>query len=90
MNENVYQMYIANGNQAGFYVRRANWKPGTYARVVSIDGRESGPLTGRAPYFGNPTVLVDFYNSDGTVRASGQELSSPGNYSYSRFEPNAP
>jgi hypothetical protein len=86
MNENIYQMYVANGNRAGFYVRRANWT-GTYARVVSVAGRESGPLRGRPPYFGNPPVTMDVYNLDGTVRARGQELLSPGNRSYSLFVP---
>lgn len=88
MRENVYQMYVANGNRAGFCVRRSNWMPGNYARVVSVDGHESGPLNGRAPYFDSPTVLVDFCNADGTVSARDQVLSCPGNYSYTRFDPN--
>jgi len=86
MNQNIYQMYAANGNRAGFYVRRNSWAQ-TYARVVAVDGREAGPLSGRPPYYGNPPVTMDVYNWDGTVRAVAQPLSCPGTYGYSLFEP---
>jgi hypothetical protein len=89
MRRNIYQMYVANGNRAGFYVRRNSWA-GTYAQVVTVSGREAGPLSGRPPYYGDSPVTMDVYNLDGTVRAVAQQLSCPGTYTYAPFEPNLP
>lgn len=79
-------MYEANGNKAGFYVRRRTWG-NTYARVVAVGGRAEGPLPGEPPYFGNPEVLVDVFKNDGRQVASGDVLSCPGTYSYEQIPP---
>jgi len=50
---NIYQMYIQNGCRLGFYVYRNSWRPGRYAKVVSIEGvEESKMIEGKPPYFG--------------------------------------
>ena len=78
---NVYEMYAANGNRAGFYVRRNSWAPHNVARVLSIDGKESGPLPGKPPYHGNPVVIAD--HPWGVC-----QLSCPGTYGYQLVEGN--
>lgn len=67
---NVYEMYVANGNSAGFLVKRKNWR--SPVRVVSIGGQSSGPLVGTPPYYGNPVVLI----------YGGKVLSCPGTFQY--------
>ena len=52
---NIYQMYVANGNKVGFWVRRNSWSWRT-ALITSIDGKTEGELTGQAPYFNCPKV----------------------------------
>ena len=83
--QNIFQMYVANGNKAGFYVRRDSWST-IYARVVTIDGRTEGPLRGRPPYYGDPTVTMDVFYNDGSRQKSNQMLSCPGTYTYTRLE----
>ena len=70
---NVFQMFVAHGG-AGFWVRRTTWG-NTCARVVRV-----GELTGPAPYFGNPSVLMDVYTLDGQIKDHGAQLSVPGTY----------
>lgn len=84
--QNIYQMYEANGNKAGFFVRRNSWG-NTYARVATVAGSTEGPLPGNPPYYGNPPVTMDVFNDDGSLKGTDQELSCPGTYSYKRFEP---
>lgn len=70
---NVFEMFVAHGG-AGFWVRRTTWG-GTCARVVRV-----GALTGPPPYFGNPSVIMDVYGLDGTLRDAGAQLPVPGTY----------
>jgi hypothetical protein len=84
--QNIYQMYEANGNKAGFYVRRNSWSA-VYACVTSVAGRTEGSLVVKPPYFGNPPVTMDVFNNDGTIRSTNQILSCPGNYTYKIFQP---
>lgn len=49
------QMYVANNEQPGFWIRRTTWG-NTCAQVTSV-----GPFTGLPPYYGNPVVLADIY-----------------------------
>lgn len=85
MSQNVYQMYEANGNKAGFFVRRRTWG-NTYGRIISIGGLTEGPLSGESPYFKNQKVIVDLFRNDGSLVAAGEVLSCPGNYSYERTD----
>ncbi len=77
--KNLYQLYIDNGNQAGFKVRRGGWGQSSWARVVSVtkEQRAAGPLPGKEPYHGNPPVFIDFKDK-GTV----EEASCPGTYQW--------
>jgi hypothetical protein len=87
---NLYGMYIASGHNAGFFVRRDSWAGSTYARVLTIGGQASGPLSGKSPYFGNPAVIVDFYFND-RLKESGMQLSCPGTYAYTQIpDPRSP
>lgn len=86
MSRNIYQMYTDNNKSIGFFVRRDSWSS-IYAKVVSIAGKESGPLEGSAPYYGNPTVMMLVYNNDGTIKSGPEEMSCPGTYAYEQIEP---
>lgn len=77
---NIYQMYLANGNKAGFFVKRDSWSS-QVAEVISIDGKSSGELTGKPPYFNNPKVFGRF-QTDGKVF----EITCAGTYGYSLIE----
>lgn len=85
MSRNIYQMYVENGNKAGFFVRRDSWSR-IYACVTRVAGLKEGELRGEPPYFGNPTVEMDVYANDGTLQKSGEELSCPGTYAYKQIE----
>lgn len=61
---NIYQMYMANDCQLGFYVRRNSWHPSKSAKVVAIEWVTNGqPIKGKPPYFGG------FKNPPGHPRA---------------------
>ncbi|WP_283744323.1 hypothetical protein [Sideroxydans sp. CL21] len=80
MAENIYQMYVANGNKAGFWVQRNSWTWQT-ALIISIDGKSEGELDGLPPYFGNPKVK-------GLIGGRGKavEISCPGTYGYKKID----
>lgn len=78
---NVFEMYVANGG-AGFWVRRTTWG-GTCARVVRV-----GEMTAPAPYFGNPSVLMDVYSLCGQLKEQATQLPVPGTYkTWRQIEP---
>jgi hypothetical protein len=84
---NVYTMYVENGNRAGFWVQRNSWGK-TCAFVRSVDGRDTGALHGKSPYYGNPPVIVDVFElATGECKDPGCLLSCPGTYAYRRIEP---
>jgi len=83
---NVYEMYTAHGHAAGFWIRRGSWARSTFAKVLTVGGSANGPLAGRPPYHGNPTVVVDFY-MDGRLKEPGMILSCPGTYTYTEIQP---
>lgn len=73
--QNIFKMYVANGEQPGFWIRRTTWE-NTCAQVTSI-----GPFTGPAPYFGNPIVLADVYDLEtGKLRDKDVKIPVPGTY----------
>ena len=76
MSQNIFQMYEANGNKAGFFVKRNSWSSQT-AEIVKIDGKSSGELTGKSPYFNNPKVFGKFSDNGELV-----EITCPGTYGY--------
>lgn len=83
-NPNIYGMYAANGNQAGFWVRRDSWSGSTFARIRTIAGQAAGPLPGNPPYHGNPKVIVEFY-LHGRLKEAAMILSCPGTYAYAQI-----
>lgn len=80
MHRNIYEMYIANGNKADFWVRRNSWNNTTFARVVSVAGQQSGRLFGVLPHFQKQEVICDFYR-DSKLKQQMQ-MSYPETYSY--------
>lgn len=83
---NVYEMYVANGNKAGFWIVRDSWA-NTIALVRTVANGHSGDLPGDPPYFRNCCVVVDvFERSTGRVRDEAIELSCPGTYGYRQVE----
>lgn len=83
--QNIYQMYVANNNRAGFYVRRDSWTT-VIAKVISVGGQTEGPLPGEAPYFKNPKVRMDVFFNDGRLKARDEEMPCPGTYAYTLIE----
>lgn len=84
MAENIYQMYVANGNKAGFLVQRNSWSWQT-ALITSIGGQAEGELEGLPPYFKNQKVK-------GRMGGAGREIdiSCPGTYGYCRVDQSSP
>lgn len=80
MAENIYQMYVANGNKAGFWVKRNSWSWQT-ALITSVGGQVEGELEGPPPYFKNQKVK-------GRMNGQGKEvdISCPGTYGYRRVD----
>ena len=74
---NIYEMYVKNGNKALFWVKRDSWANGAML-ITSVAGMASGPLEGKAPYYGNPKVKGK-YGGTGPER----EVSCPGTFGYS-------
>jgi hypothetical protein len=72
---NVYEMYVANGKQPGFWLRRANWG-NICARVVRVGEFTEGP-----PYYGNPGVWADVFDlSTGRLKEANVKIPVPGMY----------
>lgn len=73
--QNVFEMYVANSEQAGFWIRRTTWE-NTCAKVTSV-----APLKGPAPYYGNPAVLADIYDlTTGALKEASARIPVPGTY----------
>src|SRR4051812_5906139 len=87
---NVFEMYVANGSRAGFWVKRETWGD-TCAHVKLVGGQESGELPGAPPYFnvkgkGNPKVTADVFDLwTGTLKDCNTLLSCPGTYGYEQI-----
>jgi hypothetical protein len=71
--KNVFEMYISNGGP-GFWIRRTTWGA-TCARIIRV-----GKMTKPAPYFGNPSVLMDVYTLEGTLKQGLAQAPVPGTY----------
>lgn len=52
----------ASPRRAGFWIHRTTWG-GTLARIIRIK-----EFTKYAPYFGNPSVLMDVYGLEGGLK----------------------
>lgn len=79
-NQNLFEMFIANGARPGFWLRRTIWAS-SCARVTSI-----GQLTGPAPYYGNPEVHADIYDlTTGELHEANVRLPAAGTYKTWRF-----
>lgn len=84
-NRNVYQMWFEPANPSGtLWLTRTTWSS-VLAEVKSV-----GKPTGPPPYYGNPKVLVDIFNLDGTIRERGAVLSAAGTYKTYRQIPAPP
>lgn len=81
--ENVFEMFVRNGNEAGFWIKRTTWA-NTCAKVVSV-----GEFKGSPPYFGNPKVFAEIYNLDtGALIDPNGKISVPGTYkTWRRIDP---
>ncbi|MGB3470856.1 MAG: hypothetical protein WBA51_08550 [Erythrobacter sp.] len=72
---NVFQMYVTNGEQPGFWLRRTTWS-NTCARVTSV-----GEFKGPPPYYGNPQVHADIYDlRTGKLKEKDVKIPVPGTY----------
>lgn len=89
---NVFEMYVANGNRAGFWVKRNSWG-NTCALVKLVGGQESGEMPGLPPYFGvkgkgSPKVIVDVIDLwTGQLKDGDTLLSCPGTCGYEQIAP---
>lgn len=71
--QNVFEMLAANGGP-GFWISRTTWG-GTLARIIRV-----GMFTKHAPYFGNPSVLMDVYGLEGGLKEGLAMVPVPGTY----------
>ena len=73
--QNVFQMYVANGEKLGFWLRRTTWG-NTCAQVTSV-----GEFKGPPPYYGNPSVLADIFDlRTGALKEKKVKVPVPGTY----------
>jgi hypothetical protein len=73
--QNVFQMYVANGQKPGFWLRRTTWG-NSCAQVTSV-----GEFKGPPPYYGNPAVHADIYDlRTGELKEIGAKIPVPGTY----------
>jgi hypothetical protein len=73
--QNVFEMYVANGMQPGFWLQRTTWS-NTCARVIEV-----GDIKGPPPYFGNPKVYAEIYDlRTGELKETGAKIPVPGTY----------
>ena len=71
----VFQMYVANKEQPGFWLGRTTW--GNTCAQVTFVGEFKGP----PPYYGTPVVLADFYDlRTGEFKEKGARIPVPGTY----------
>lgn len=82
-NPNLYQMYVQNGERAGFWIRRSTWA-NTCAKARSV-----GELKGKPPYYGNPKVFADVYDlRSGNLREESAPMPAPGTFkTWHRIDP---
>jgi hypothetical protein len=71
--QNIFEMCVANCGP-GFWIRRTTWGA-TCARVVGI-----GQFTGPAPYYGNPSVVMDVYSLKGELKEALALVPAAGTY----------
>lgn len=82
----VYEIYIANGYSAGFWIRRGTWM-NTCALVKSVGGRDSGELPGHPPNYADAAVLMDVYDlRTGWLKDSDTRLSRADERCYCRID----
>ena len=80
----VFEMFLRNGSEPGFWVRRSQWA-NTVCRVVAGRG-SSGGCAGRAP----PIVTVEWYDAEtGRLRTPAAPLKGACSvaYDYRRVDP---
>ena len=70
---NVYQMWFASQPEP-LWITRTTWA--SLCAKVTFVGEVKGP----APYYGNPTVKADIYNTAGQCTQRGADISAPGTY----------
>jgi hypothetical protein len=72
---NIFQMFVANGYETGFWVKRTPWG-NSCARVTEVE-----PFTGPPPYFGNPKVFAEIYDpATGELKDARMRVPVPGTY----------
>lgn len=72
---NIYQMYVEFGRKSGFWIRRTTWGH-TIAKIAFV-----GPLSGRAPYYGNPEVVATVFDiHTGSVKDERFLIDTAGTY----------
>jgi hypothetical protein len=71
--QNIFEMFVA-ADGPGFWISRTTWG-GTLARIIRV-----GVFTKPAPYFGNPSVLMDVYGLEGGLKEGLAMVPVPGTY----------
>ena len=73
----IYRIYLENGNRAGFWVQHRNWS-NTCARVISIAGRDAGPLPGAAPRHEEAAVVMLMFDIRSGRALQGEPMPADG------------
>jgi|GEM_PF-2838403 len=70
----IYELYVRNGNKAGFWCRRIDARAGMRMFIRTIDGLESGKLDGIPEDFKRQPIVADVYYLD-QLRQKDAEVS---------------
>lgn len=60
----IYELYVANGNKAGFWARDIHDQPGVKLLIREIDGKSAGPLPGIPVEYNRAHITADLYIRD--------------------------
>jgi len=73
--KNIFEMFVANGERPGFWLRRTTWG-NSCAQIVSVGALKGPPL-----YYGNPEVRADIFDLEtGAVKERSAQLPACGTY----------
>jgi hypothetical protein len=57
----LYELYVDNGNKAGFWARQWGDQPGVARFIRTVNGKTEGPLSGIPNEYDRPPVICDLY-----------------------------
>jgi hypothetical protein len=79
---NIYKLYAANGDRAGFWVQHRTWK-NMCAHIQSIADQQCGALPGPSPLHDNAKIVARIFDvRSGRPIPVGPSLDNPDDHNY--------